>query len=176
MSLNVNTVGAEEKVFFMFIPSNVSVGEAVDAVTQAAINRGWLIEEGNNKNLRIRLDHRRYRAVLNFSFSDSTISYSDLTTRFNENFSNSRGNSTGAADWSSREEWQKSTAPQRWISYLKKDTVKFIASNKRSGNINNHPSSKSIEEKLGHLKKMYENGLITESEYKLKKTELLSKY
>jgi len=174
MSLNVNTVRAEEEVFFMFIPSNVSVSEAVDAVTQAALNRGWSIEENNNGKLQIKLNHRRYKAILDFSFSKGTISYSDFTTRFNES---SKGNSSGNPDWDkSKDEWQKRPAPERWIKYLKEDTTRFISSNKMGGDINNHSSSKRLEEKLGHLKKMYENGLITESEYKLKKIELLSEY
>ncbi len=178
MSLNANTVCAEEEVFFMFIPSNVSVSEAVDAVTQAAHNREWSVEGFKNGKLQIKLEHRRYRALLDFSFSGSTISYSDFTTRFNESSrGNNRGNSGGNPDWnSSKDEWQKRPAPERWIKYLKEDTTRFLSSAKTGSDINNHSSSKSMEEKLEHLKKMYENGLITESEYKLKKTELLSEY
>jgi len=178
MSLNVNTVRAEEKVFFMPIPSNVSVSQAVAAVTQAALNRGWSVEESNNEKLQIKLHHRLYKAILDFSFSNSEIHYSDHTTyleRTHDPNYNPNSSNTSMPE-RNKDEWQKRPAPERWIKYLKNDTARFISSNKKSGDINNHSSYMSIEEKLGHLKKMYEGGLITESEYKLKRTELLSKY
>jgi len=176
MSLNVNAVRAEEKVFFMPIPSNVSVGQAVAAVTQAALNRGWSVEESNNEKLQIKLHHRLYKAILDFSFSNSEIYYSDHTTYFYEGSGNSYDNNFSKIEQGSKGEWKERSTPKRWIKYLKNDTARFILSNKMGGDVNNNSSNMSIEEKLGHLKKMYEDGLITESEYKLKRTELLSKY
>ena len=171
--LNVSIVSANEEVFFMKIPPHISVAEAVEAVSQAASGRKWSVEGFKNGVLRIKLNHLDYKAVLDFSFSDDEIYYLDLTTHLNER---SPDNGSGRPGWSSREDWEKTSAPKRWIRNLQKDTGSSFEFNKASDNINRSFSHKNMEEKLGSLKKLYDKGLITESEYKLKKMEVLSNY
>ena len=169
----VSIVSAKEEIFFMRVPSHISIAEAVDAVSQAAFRRRWSVEGGKNGILRITLNHRGYKAVLDFSFSNGEIHYSDLTTRIDRA---SPDNGSGRPGWSGVDEWVRAATPKSWIRNLKKDTSRFLVLNKANGSSADSFSHKSVEEKLVSLKKLYDEGLITESEYKLKKVDILSQY
>lgn len=166
--INISAAHASENIFFSSIPSYVTTDEAITAVTQAALKRRWTTHELENNKLRIELDHRGYKAVLNFSFSEKEIHYSDSTTYFNDIFVDEDEDSKG--------EWEASPAPGNWVKNLKNDVNGYFAISKRNRSVKESFSHENAEKKLESLKILYDKKLITEAEYTLKKEEIMSRY
>ena len=61
--------------------------------------------------MQVKLDHRGFKAVLDFSITDEGIYYSDSTMHYEEN----------EDDPFSEGEWVKSRVPDRWLRYLQND-------------------------------------------------------
>lgn len=164
--LNISAAHSEESILFSQIPAYVTTDQAIASVKTAALKRRWSIDGEGDNELRIKLDHRGYKARLKFYFTESEIHYSDSTTYYDESMGEDAfGDEQGA--------WEASPAPARWITNLKNDMNVFLVNNvsgKKS------LSNKQIENKLKSLKNMYDNKLITEEEYQLKKKEILSRY
>jgi hypothetical protein len=174
--LNISAAHANEKVFFSIIPSYAITEDAVSAVSAAATQRKWTINGFKNNKLRIELEHRGYKAVLDFYFSENEIHYSDLTTyEYDEGIDDDPfGDDTASV-------WKASPAPDRWIQNLKNDVnIHFnnsvYARNRRDASRKESFSHENIENKLESLKTLYDKKLITETEYKLKKKEIMSNY
>ena len=163
--LNVSVAHAEENIFFSQIPAYISADQAVAAVKAAALKKRWTVYGMEDNKLRIDLDHRGYKAILKFSFSARNIHYSDHTTSYNESFDEDPfGEPQG--------KWEKTPAPARWIANLKNEVNIYFNSVPAKESL----SSEDVEKKLETLKKMYDNKLITEEEYQLKKKEIMSRY
>lgn len=164
--LNINAAYANENeaIYFMGIPSYITATQAVTAVSKAALNRKWTVSNFENNILRIELNHRSYKAVLKFSFSDNVIRYSDSTTY------------TYDDDDGSEEEWIPKPAPSNWIRNLKKDVNMHFARNTSIIYIREKLSDEDMTKKLESLKKLYNKKLITKKEYELKKKEIMSRY
>lgn len=163
---SVNAAHADEKIFFSQIPANISTEQAIGAVKAAALRKRWSVQEMEDGILPITLDHRGYKAVLKFYFSTRNIHYSDHTTFYNETFEEDVFGDQAAG------EWEKSTAPARWVNNLK---------NELYANFNRIPaaepsSSEDVEKKLETLKNLYDKKLITEAEYLQKKKDIMSNY
>lgn len=163
---NVSAAYADESIFFSKIPLYVTTDQAIDSVKAAALKRRWTVDGIGDNELRIKLDHRGYKARLNFYFTENEIRYIDSTTGYSENVGEDPfGDEQGG--------WEVSPAPARWITNLKNDMNVFLVNNV-SGK--QSLSNEQIENKLETLKKMYDNKLITEEEYQLKKKEIMSRY
>ncbi len=165
--INVNVAYAGENIYFKKIPSYITIDNAVIAVSKAALRRKWTVYDFENKILRIELDHRGYKAALNFSFSDGDIYYVDLTTTYDDN---EFGSFLG------EEGWIAEPTPKPWIRNLKDDVEIFFLENKVATNFKEKNSYENVAAKLRNLKKLLDDKLITESEYKLKKNEIMSAY
>lgn len=165
--INISAAHASENIFFSSIPSYVTTDEAITAVTQAALKRRWTTHEFENNELRIELEHRGYKAVLKFSFSEKEIHYSDSTTYFNDIFVDEDEDSEGV--------WEASPAPGNWVKNLKNDVNSYFAISKRNRSVKEFSHEDAVK-KLENLKVLYDKELITEAEYKLKKKEIMSGY
>ena len=162
--LNISAAHSEESILFSQIPAYVTTDQAIASVKAAALKRRWSIDGEGDNELRIKLDHRGYKARLKFNFTESEIHYFDSTTY--ENMGEDVFGDEQAA-------WVASPAPARWITNLKNDMNAFLVNNVSGKEL---PSNEQIENKLKSLKSMYDNKLITEEEYQLKKKEILSRY
>ena len=165
--LNISTAHSEGSIFFSQMPSHITIDQSIASVKAAALKRRWSIDGEEDNELRIKLDHRGYKARLTFNFTESEIRYFDSTTTYEEEpfgedpFYDARG------------DWKVSPAPVKWIANLKKDMNAFLKNNvSRRESLSNE----QIEDKLKSLKRMYDNKLITEDEYKLKKKDIISRY
>lgn len=128
--LNINITQASENIFFKEIPSYSTRVNAIMAVNKAALSRKWTAHEFENNKLRIELNHKGYKAVLEFYFSEKEILYSDLTTYYVEAF-----------DEFSEGAWVEKQTPEHWIANLKKDTGIYFLKNQ---------SSTELKAKLDH--------------------------
>ena len=157
--LNISAVYANENILFMTIPSNATVDDAIGSINAAAIKRGWTVHEIEDNKIRIELDHHRYKAVLEFYFSEDEIHYSDFTTRENP---------AGVVE--------TEPAPTSWINNLKHDVSIFLALNRKCEPVKELFSHEYMVEKLESLKALYDKKLITETQYRLKQEEIMSRY
>lgn len=163
--LSVNVAFASESIPFMKIPPGVTTAQAVTAISNAAALRRWTAEGLENNQVRIKLNHRGYKAVLDFSFTEHEIYYSDSTTTYQkEDIDSDDG------------KWVKSPAPQNWVLNLKRDVSKYFSMIKINNSSKKAPASETIESKLEKLKDLYDKKLINESEYEAKKKEIMSSY
>lgn len=163
--LNISVTHASEDIFFSPIPSNVTSNGAMTSVMQAAIKRQWTPHQLENNKLKIELDHRGYKAILIFSFSDKGIYYSDHTTYFSD----------ALIDEDEEGIWEAASAPGNWIGNLKIDTNNYFAVN--AGRATSETfSHDNVEMKLQSLKALYDKKLITESEYNSKRKKVMSSY
>jgi len=62
-----------ESIYFMTIPSNATTDDAINSIRAAAIKRGWTFHEIENDKVQVELKSNRYKAELEFSFSDNKI-------------------------------------------------------------------------------------------------------
>lgn len=169
--LNISSAHANEKVFFSIIPSYALTEDAISAVSAAAIKRKWTVNGFKNNKLRIQLEHRGYKAVLDFYFSENEIHYSDLTTyEYDEDIDDDSFGDDAASVW------KASPAPDRWIQNLKNDTNSYFMISRRDRSVQKSFSHENVEQKLEHLKTLYDKKLITETEYEFKKKEVMSTY
>lgn len=152
---------ANEDIFFLAIPSNVTNEQAITSLYSAALKREWTIKSVEDDKLQIKLDHRGYKALLDFSITDNVIKYSDHTTYYNE-----------PDDEYEEGAWEDTSAPKSWIKYLLNDTNALLAVAGTRGSVR----QEDIETKLENLKALFDKKLITEEEYKLKRKELISEY
>jgi len=166
--LNISAAHANEDLFFSSIPSSLTTDDAVAAVNQAALNRRWTTHGLENDKLRIELDHRGYKAVLIFSFSEKEIHYSDYTTYFNDIFVDEDEDSEG--------EWEASSAPENWIRNLQNDANSYFITSGRNRSVKESSLHDNTVNKLESLKRLYDKKLITETEYNVKKKEIMSSY
>ena len=157
--LNINAAYANESIYFLTIPSNATVDDAIGSINAAAIKRSWTVHEIDGNKIRIELDHNRYKAVLEFYFLGDKIHYSDFTTRENP---------AGVVE--------TEPAPTSWINNLKHDTSSFLALNRRCEPVKELFSHEDMVEKLESLKVLYDKKLITETQYRLKQEEIMSRY
>lgn len=170
-ALNISVVHAKENIFFKKIPPYITTSDAIIAVSKAAISRKWTVYEFENKRLRIELNHRGYKAKLEFFFSDNEIYYSDLTTYYSYNDDEDEFLDSFAEDT-----WIAEPAPENWIRNLQNDTGTYFLYRKTNTESKEKLTYENIALKLKGLKSLYNDKLITESEYKLKKKELMSRY
>lgn len=173
---NVGIAHANEEIFFSIIPSYAITEDAINAVSAAALKRKWTVDGIQNSKLRIKLDHRGYKAVLDFSFSDNEIFYTDLTTYLDKRASDDDPFGDQVDDI-----YVDKPAPDRWIQNLKNDVNEHFnnsvyARSRKDTSVKESSSHESIENKLESLKLLYDKELITEEEYKTKKKELMSNY
>lgn len=173
--LSVNVAHAGEKMFFSIIPTYAITADAVSAVTAAATKRQWTVNQFKDDTLRIELEHRGYKAILDFYFTKNEIHYSDLTTYEEDDMDDDPFNTDNASTWT------PSPAPSHWIQNLKNDVnIHFnnsvYARNRNNSSTKESLSHKEIEKKLISLKSLYDKKLITEEEYKLEKKEIMSNY
>jgi len=161
--LNVGVAYAGEKILFLKTPPNITISQASEAVQKAALRRKWKASKMENNTLHVKLNHHDYEAFLIFSFSDKEIWYEDLTTFFE-------------MDDSEQENGERTPAPDRWVSNLKRDAGVFLREYQQYAVPKEKFSHEDIKLKLESLKKMYNQKLITESEYAQKKKEVLSRY
>jgi len=163
--LNTVVTYASDNIYFTKIPKDITKFEAVNAVSQAASMLKWTVYEFENKKLGIKLNHRDYKVLLKFSFSEREIHYSDSTTFLNRDaFDDLEG------------VWEVTEAPENWLKNLKRDTDKYLTKIKIDRKIRETFSHENIEIKLKTLKKLHAEKLITSSEYEIKKKEILSRY
>jgi len=163
--VNLSIAYASEEIFFTNKPANVTMAQAVSAVEKAAKRRKWTPTRLADNRLEVKLEHHGYRNWLIFSFSDGGIYYTDLTT-YDE-----------ADDHDDTDDhWVKKAAPRRWVKNLKKDADGYLRKYARNAPTKQESSTEVIEAKLKSLKKMYDEKLISQSEYEQKKKELLSRY
>lgn len=175
--LSISATHANGEIHFSGIPANITTVEAITAVGYAAQKRKWTVSNLDNGKLRVNLNHNDYKAVLDFSFSERDIYYSDFTTYIDQDVNE---------DEDSLEAWEAKAVPRNWLANLKRDVdgffliLKNIKHNRGSHSLkNNHKetlSYENVEIKLDGLKKLYDKRLIAESEYKLKKKEIMSRY
>lgn len=163
--LNVCVASAAENIYFAKIPPNINTADAISAVSKAALKRKWTVHNFENNILRVELNHRDYKALLNFTFPDGDIMYSDSTTYFNN----------GKDDFY-EEGWVVRPVPKNWLFNLQSDVAAFFAVSQNSINIKKELSQENVGEKLEELKVLYDKKLITEADYELKKKEILSRY
>ena len=173
---NVGIAHANEEIFFSIIPSYAITEDAINAVSAAALKRKWTVNGYENSKLRIQLDHRDYKAVLDFSFSENEIYYTDLTTYLDD-----RGYDEDPFGDKVDDKYVVKPAPARWIQNLKNDVNDHFnnsvyARSRKDASVKESTSHESIESKLESLKVLYDKKLITEEEYTLKKKELMSNY
>lgn len=164
--LNISAAHAKESILFSHIPSSyITTEQAIEAVTAAALKRKWSVHGLENNKTRIELNHRGYKAILEFSFSENEIRYSDFTTYFDEMDDDGSG------------EWKKGSVPGNWLYNLRSDVnTIFITMPKRKTSVKESFSHEIVVKKLESLKTLYDKKMITESEYKLKKKEIMSAY
>lgn len=160
---NICVASAAEKIFFTKLPSSNTTADAIAAISKAAVKRKWAVHNYENSILRVELNHRGYKAILDFTFSEGEILYSDSTTYFNN----------GSDDFF-EEGWVAKPVPKNWLLNLKSDVNAFFVEN--SMNIKEQTSQENVGKKLETLKTLYDKKLITETEYELKKKEILSQY
>jgi len=174
ISISFSAAKASENVLFMKIPEGISLNEANIAVNHVAAHRKWVVSELEGNKLRIKLNHKNYRAMLDFSFSTDEITYSDLSSYLN----------SGVYD-DSESIWETKAAPRKWVNNLKKDVrsiliiIKKIKSKSDDPAFNNAKEKLTYEEttaKLVNLKKLYDKKLLTKAEYGYKKKEIMSRY
>lgn len=151
---------AKESTYFMLIPSTVTINDAVSSVKAAAIKREWAVHAIENNKLRIELNHRGYRGVLEFSFTENEIHYSDLTTYYNR----------------SKSEWELSPAPDSWIQNLRNDVTGYLQLNRRDLSVKESLTREDLTTKLETLKSLYDKKLITEAQYRSKQEEIMLRY
>ena len=171
--LNISAAHADKKIFFANIPSNATTYDAIDAVISAGLKKRWKAEELDNERVQLKLDHRGYKAELNFTFTDSQIFYVDSTMYLNDTFLDEDSNEEGV--------WEKDTAPRNWIKYLKNHVNSYFQLNVRSkpSQRRRQPVAEQPEDaetKLRKLKQLYDKDLITDEEYTLKKDMILSDF
>ena len=75
---------ANQYMHFIGIPPSVTNSEVIIVLKDVALKRRWNITEQSEETLQIKLNHRDYRAVLNFIISDRRVLYSDSTTYLTE--------------------------------------------------------------------------------------------
>jgi len=160
LALSTSIVFAGDKIHFMDVPEGITPIQATQALKEAAIRRKWTAFALDNNEVQVKLDHHGYNAKLIFSISNDEIYYKDLTTSEDDD------------DFSDSEAGDLTPVPSHWLRNIKKDATAFMNRMERKANV----SAESIEEMLDGLKKMYDKQLITESEYKQKKQEILSRY
>ena len=166
--ISVNIANAAERIFFTTIPSYVTTEQAIASLQAAAMQRKWTVVKKEKNTLRMKLDHRGYKAVLEFYVSENGIYYSDFTTYYEEGEDDFGGVTEG--------EWVASAAPQRWIGYLKNDVNAYFPAIGVDTSVKEAESHEDIEKKLEGLKSLYEKQLITEEEYQSKRKEIISTY
>ncbi|VAW90902.1 hypothetical protein MNBD_GAMMA21-636, partial [hydrothermal vent metagenome] len=154
---------AGEDIFFSKIPPHITPSQALAAVQKAAIRKKWTASRLENNKLQAKLNHHDYEVLLIFSFTDNEIRYKDLTVFYE-------------MDDSEQENGEKTPAPERWVSNLKRYTNVFLREYQLYAVPKEKFSHEDIKLKLESLKKMYNQKLITESEYAQKKKEILSRY
>ena len=160
---SVGVAYAGEKILFLKTPPGISTSQASEAVQKAALRRKWKVSTIEDNKLQVKLNHHDYEALLIFSFSDKEIRYEDLTTFYE-------------MDDSEQENGESVPAPDRWVNNLKRDAGVFLREYQLYAVPKEKFSHEDIKLKLESLKKMYEQKLITESEYAQKKKEVLSRY
>ena len=141
-ALSVNVASAKESVFFMKIPTYITTTEAITALTKAAVKRKWTVDELKKNKLHINLNHHNYKAVLDFSFTEHEIYYSDLTTYFHSDEIDDN-----------EEKWTGSAAPKNWALNLKSDVNSYFSLIKMNNKIKGTYSHENIKIKLENLKK-----------------------
>lgn len=115
--LSINIAQADGIKYFADIPDKFTVEEAISVVKHVAVSRKWTFVKSENNKLRIYKEHEsqtKSRFELEFSFSDHKISYTDLSTTFDNLM----------------DKWVSGNkAPVNWMINLKNDTnnVFFIA-------------------------------------------------
>ena len=172
---SVSSVYASDIQHFADIPHGVTTTEAIAVVRSAASSRKWTVikPENDTNKLRIKIEHRGYRAVLDLTFSRNMITYIDSTTYGNID------------EDDESVEWVRKRVPRNWLINLKKDTKNYFVLNEINRNSSDLEAREitkrtlqadNLEEKLKGLKNLYNKGLITQEEYNLKKKDLLSGY
>ena len=173
--LSSSTTHADEILNFLDVPNNISTKEAIEVVAYISEHYKWTVQRQGNNKLRVSIDHRGYKARLDFSFSDKNITYKDSTTYEQTDFDPFDTSNSSIVIL-------KKPTPLSWMKNLRRGTKKRMAWLKRDNrqhiiidNIKDN-SPDSLESKLVGLKTVYAKGLITEKEYKIKKNEILSEY
>ena len=164
--LNIGTACADDEIFFLAIPSHITNEQVLSSLRAAAYKREWSVTNLENNKLRINLDHRGYRAALDFFIINKGIYYSDSTTYYEDN----------EDDPFAEGEWVASTVPDRWVRYLQNDVNVLLPAAGTYNPANETAAQDDIESKLEGLKALYDKRLITEEEYKTKRKEIISGY
>lgn len=166
----VTTPEEETDVLFASIPGGITKEQAIKAVYTSAIRREWKVSDTADNELELKLNHRNYKALLDFTFSENEIRYSDSTTYYVSDQGRSYLESEDASGW------KKRSAPENWIVYLQRDVDKVFRRLLLDNEKYSIPSSDPIADKLISLKKLFDQDLITEEEYQKKREEILSGY
>ncbi len=148
----------------MKVPEGITALQANQAIKKAAIRRKWTASVLENNEVQVKLNHHGYHAQLIFSISNGEVHYKDLTTTEDDD------------EFSNIEAGGYTPVPRNWLNNIKRDATSFMSSMERSTKNKTKISTENLEAKLESLKKMYDRQLITESEYKKKKQEILSRY
>ena len=190
LSISFAHAGKVDK-YFMEIPKHIAIEEAYEVVADIAEHYKWTVlrSKSDNNSLRIKLDHRGYRAALIFYFSDLKITYSDSTkiiTEIDDEFDSRYGS----------EVWVDHKVPPGWLKNLKRGIKKRMGRLRRdnrqhivideiknssvSGVKLKTPNKTSltiddVQTKLEGLKNLRDKGLITQEEYDQKKKDILSR-
>lgn len=160
---------------FLPLPEDISKPAALSSIKLAALNRKWSIREESESSISIYLEHRGFASSLTFSVENGEILYTDNTKKHRI--------STNSSRLDPELEYAPSKTPDEWLENLRKDTRIFLhqsrsiqLASKDKSDCERHISSDELEARLIHLKKLYNDGLISEKEYGDKQRDLLRKY
>ena len=161
---------ANQYMYFIDVPPSVPAWEAIIVLKEVALKRRWNITEQDKETLQITLNHKDYRAVLDFNISNGKVFYLDSTTYLTD---------TIFTDFDEEGEWLKKAAPINWMRNLENDANRALRirdSYKNTGKTTQSKDIEDIESKLERLKRLFNKKLITELEYNAKRKEIISEY
>ncbi len=164
---NISVLYAADGIYFTEKSPLLTIEQAISALEDAAKRRKWTPTRLENNTVEVKLDHQGYKTHLVFSFSGNGIYYTDLTTYDETDYDD---------DEDAKANWVKQPAPRRWVSKLKRETERHLQKYRSLVPTKQKTSHEEIEAKLRSLKKMFDDQLITESEYQQKKKEIMSRY
>ena len=110
--LSIGTVYAGENIHFLSKPDYLSDNDVMIAIGHAAKNRKYNVPGEIGDTLRITLNHKSYKVVLDFSVSGSEIVYTDSTTYLNTDYD----------DDDSEPKIETKPVPASWLKNIKSNS------------------------------------------------------
>lgn len=159
VSLNAS---AGNKTLLPRIPASLTDAQIAEVVADAFRGRRWEVARSSPKLVEGRIEHKSYVCNVVMSWPENSLNYQDDCTKMK------RAGGPGAT-----KKRVEADAPDAWLNFLRQDIRAALSSRALSVMPPSSSGRGDVVNRLEKLEELLRKGLISDSEFKQKRTEIL---